>query len=174
LYSSLAFETDWLPEDRPVITLCTAVALTLSIEDVSGVSCDIKWPNDLLVDGVKVAGILVEATGDAVVVGCGVNLWWPGAPLFAGAIFENDPGPDAVSTIARGWVDRLREMVDAGPGSWPRAEYLQRSSTIGEDVTWDRGSGVAIGIARGGGLIVDTGNAETVLTAGEVHTHQER
>ena len=174
LYSSLALETSWPPQDRPVITLCTAVALASSIEDVAGVSCDVKWPNDLLIDGAKVAGILVEATADIVIVGCGANLWWPDSPAFASAILGDDPGPEVAVDIARGWADRLLEMLDAGPRSWPHAEYLARSSTVGRDVTWDGGSGLAVGIARRGGLIVDTGDGETVLTAGEVHTRQGR
>jgi BirA family biotin operon repressor/biotin-[acetyl-CoA-carboxylase] ligase len=157
-----------------VITLCTAVALASSIEDVAGVSCDVKWPNDLLIDGAKVAGILVEATADIVIVGCGVNVWWPDSPAFAGAILGDDPGPEVAVDIARGWADRLLKMLNAGPRSWPHGEYLRRSSTVGRDITWDGGSGLAVGIAQGGGLIVDTGDGETVLTAGEVHTRQGR
>jgi BirA family biotin operon repressor/biotin-[acetyl-CoA-carboxylase] ligase len=154
--------------------LCTAVALSLSIEAVAGVSCDVKWPNDVLIDGAKVAGILVEASDDVIVVGCGVNLWWPDAPSFAGAIFRDDPGPEIAASIGGGWADRLLEILDGGSRSWPRTDYLQRSSTIGSDVTWDAGSGLAVGIAQNGGLIVDSDGAEMILTAGEVHTHRGR
>jgi BirA family biotin operon repressor/biotin-[acetyl-CoA-carboxylase] ligase len=161
-------------EDRGVITLCTAVALASSLEEVARISCDIKWPNDLLTCGTKVAGILVETRADVVVVGCGVNLWWPDAPGFAGAVFVEDPGRDVAIGIARGWADRLLEMLDADPSSWPRAEYLRRSSTVGSEVIWETGEGLAVGIAAGGGLVVHTDAGETVLTAGEVHTRQPR
>jgi BirA family biotin operon repressor/biotin-[acetyl-CoA-carboxylase] ligase len=160
--------------DRAVITLCTAVALASSIEDVAGTPCDVKWPNDLLIEGKKVAGILVEATADVITVGCGVNLWWPDSPTYAGGVFDDDPGPDVAIDVAQQWVERLIEMLDAGPGAWPRTEYVERAWTVGRKVTWDGGTGRAVGIAPGGGLIVDTGKGETVLTAGEVHTHQER
>ena len=174
LFSSLAFEIDWPVEDRAVITLSTAVALALSLEDVARVSCDIKWPNDLLIGGTKVAGILVEAQADVVIVGCGVNLWWPEAPTFAAAVFDDDPGQDVGVRIARGWADRLLTILDADPSMWPRAEYLRRSSTVGREVIWETGEGRAVGIAPGGGLVVHTDAGETVLNAGEVHTRQQR
>jgi len=174
LFSSLAFESEWPVADRAVITLCTAVALASSIEDVAATTCDVKWPNDLLIRGDKVAGILVEATADSVAVGCGVNLWWPDPPTYAGAVFTDDPGPDVAVDIARGWVNGLLEMLAAGAGAWPRTEYLRRSWTVGRSVTWEGGEGRAVGIAPGGGLIVDTGDGETVITAGAVHTRQER
>lgn len=174
VFSSLALESDWPLADRAVITLCTAVALASSIESFTGISCDIKWPNDLLVSDAKIAGILVESTADVVVVGCGVNLWWPNAPTYAGALFESDPGPDVAADIAQGWADLLVRMLDGGPQEWPHAEYLRRSVTVGREVTWETGTGLAVGIAPGGGLIVDTGEEEIVLIAGEVHTRQGR
>ena len=174
LFSSLALTTAWPVGERAVITLCTAVALARSIESNSGVQCDVKWPNDLLVEGDKVAGILVEADGDTVTVGCGVNLWWPDAPTYACALFIEDPGSVIAMDIARAWVDGLLEMLDAGPSRWPRDAYLQRSWTVGRTVTWEGGSGRAVGVARSGGLIVDTADGEQIITAGEVHTHQGR
>jgi len=174
LFSSLACETNWPSVDRAVITLCTAVALAAAIEEVAEVSCDVKWPNDLLIGGAKVAGILVETIGDSITVGCGVNLWWRDTPPGAGAIFDGDPGKDVGVRLAREWVDRLLKILEAGPDAWPHAEYLRRSSTIGREVVWEMGVGTAIGIAPGGGLIVDTEGGEIVLTAGEVHTRQAR
>jgi len=174
MFSSLAFTTGWPVRERAVITLCTAVALARSIESNCGVECDIKWPNDLLVRGDKVAGILVEAERDTVTVGCGANLWWPDAPTYAGALFTDDPGPGIAMAIARAWVDGLLEILEAGPPGWPREEYLERSWTVGRNVTWEGGSGLAVGVAGNGGLIVDTIDGEQIITAGEVHTRQGR
>ena len=172
LFSSLAFVTDWPASDRSVITLCTSVALAASIEEASGVGCQVKWPNDLLIEGSKCAGILVEATDDSVVVGCGVNLWWPDSPPSAAAVFEDDPGGGVAIQIARMWVERLLGILDSGPGAWPRAEYLRRSWTVGRRVNWDGGTGIATGIASDGGLIVENDAGVTTITAGEVHTRQ--
>jgi BirA family biotin operon repressor/biotin-[acetyl-CoA-carboxylase] ligase len=174
LFSSLACECAWPVGSRAVITLCTAVALADSIERVSGRRCDIKWPNDLLLDAKKVAGILVETRSDTVTVGCGVNLWWPAAPEVAGALFAHDAAPGIAMDIATGWVERLLEILAADPQEWPRNVYLNRSWTVGRRVTWDGGTGRAIDIDPSGGLVVETTHGRTTITAGEVHTRQER
>ncbi|MGZ4466556.1 MAG: biotin--[acetyl-CoA-carboxylase] ligase, partial [Nocardioides sp.] len=58
----------WLP-------LLTGVALAEAVGEVTGVRASLKWPNDLLAgDGRKLAGILAESTGTAVVVGVGLNV----------------------------------------------------------------------------------------------------
>ena len=174
LFSSLAFDCAWPPGTRAVITLCTAVTLADSIERVSGRRCDIKWPNDLLLDAKKVAGILVETRSDAVTVGCGVNLWWPDAPEDVGAVFAHDPAPEIAMDMATGWVEGLLEILAADPQKWPRDAYLERSWTVGRRVTWDGGTGTAIDIDSNGGLVVETTHGSTTITAGEVHTRQER
>jgi BirA family biotin operon repressor/biotin-[acetyl-CoA-carboxylase] ligase len=174
LYSSFAFACAWPVVTRAVITLCTAVALADSIERVSGRRCDIKWPNDLLLDAEKVAGILVETRSDSVTVGCGVNLWWPEAPEAAGALFAHEPAPDIAMDIATGWVEGLLEILAAEPQEWPREAYVDRSWTVGRRVTWDGGTGRAIDIDPDGGLVVETAHGRTTITAGEVHTRQER
>lgn len=66
--------------EAPQLTLLTAVALRQAIAEVCGVNAGIKWPNDLLVGGRKICGILAEAATDAdgdidfAVVGLGLNL----------------------------------------------------------------------------------------------------
>lgn len=53
-----------------------AVALREAILETCGLDARLKWPNDLLLDGAKVSGILLERAGDALVVGIGVNVGW--------------------------------------------------------------------------------------------------
>jgi BirA family biotin operon repressor/biotin-[acetyl-CoA-carboxylase] ligase len=65
----------WLrPGDppAPTLSLVAGVALHRTLGDIPGML--LKWPNDVLVDGAKLAGVLLERQGDAVVVGIGVNL----------------------------------------------------------------------------------------------------
>ncbi len=174
MFSSYAFRSSWPPANQPLITLCTAVALAGTIEDLTGVATELKWPNDLLVGGHKVAGILVEAADSVVTVGCGVNLWWPTAPAFAGALLTEDPGPDLAAAMARGWVDALVEIVARGPEAWPRDRYTARSWTLGRRVSWAGGSGTAVDVDLAGGLVVDTGTGTEVVTAGEVHVPEAR
>ena len=174
MFSSFAFVSEWPPSDQPLITLCTAVALQAAIETATGVTPAVKWPNDLLVDDGKVAGILVESVDSVITVGCGANLWWPDAPEAAGALYAHDPGAGTAREIAVLWVDALIEILGEPPDVWPRDMYLARLWTMGRAVSWDGGTGRAIGIDDRGGLIVATAEGETVITAGEVHALEAR
>ncbi len=58
----------------PTLALVTVVALEEAVRVFLPAGATIKWPNDLLVDGAKLSGVLLERAGDAVVVGIGVNL----------------------------------------------------------------------------------------------------
>ena len=67
------------PQQAPQMTLVAAVAVTRAIEEVTGINPDIKWPNDILVNGKKVTGILTELQADpdrvkAIILGIGINV----------------------------------------------------------------------------------------------------
>jgi len=161
--ASYAFEVPWPEDRRGVLPLVAGVAAG----DVLDV--DLKWPNDLMVDGRKVGGILVEVAGDLAVAGCGVNLWWPDPPDGRAGLYADDPGPEAAERFARAWAERFGELVRLGPESWPRDSYRRRCRTIGADVVWEpEGRGRAVDVAADGGLVVVTDAATVVLHSGEV------
>lgn len=58
----------------PALSLVCGLAVAEAIETATGLAAQLKWPNDVLVGGRKVAGILLEADGDAVVAGLGINV----------------------------------------------------------------------------------------------------
>jgi BirA family transcriptional regulator, biotin operon repressor / biotin---[acetyl-CoA-carboxylase] ligase len=64
------------PDDPPphLLALVAANAVHALVAPLCAGQAQIKWPNDVLVDGAKIAGILLERAGDAVVVGVGVNV----------------------------------------------------------------------------------------------------
>ena len=111
-----------IPADRAVlITTCAAVAVAESIDDITGKSTEIKWVNDIFLNGKKVCGILNEATFDLetyglqyVVLGIGINVTPPknGYPNdinnIAGSIFENDDIlPDTKSRLIANVLNRF-------------------------------------------------------------------
>lgn len=167
--ASVAFAPAWDHEAWGLIPLATAVAVRAAILDVVGVATALKWPNDLLLGGGKVAGILAEASGGTVIVGCGINLFWNEPPDGAAALLPSDPGPDLGGVLAESWAGRLLDIVDGPPSDWPRDDYLAASLTVGAPVRWDGGEGVARDIDPGGGLIVDTPQRPVTLYSGEVH-----
>ena len=163
--ASLAMRPTWDLGSWPLIPLVAGLAAADTLEgDVT-----LKWPNDLLVGDDKVGGILVEGSGGVLVVGCGLNLWWPDAPAGSGALSLDDPGPEAVVATAAAWAERLLQRLATGAREWGRNDYLARSATIGRRVTWEpTGEGRATDIGDDGSLIVDTTLGTQRLIAGEI------
>ncbi len=58
----------------PQLSLVAGLAVAAAIEDLAGVAAVVKWPNDVLVEGRKLSGILLEAAGATVVCGIGINV----------------------------------------------------------------------------------------------------
>lgn len=162
--------TEWVNADR---ALAASFAVRLTESDrrpfslMAGVAAvratdgtSLKWPNDVMAADLKVGGILVERSGEVVVCGLGLNLWWPGAPAGAGALYEEDPGPERHAEIGGLWGAELMRLID-GDG-WPRDEYRSRCVTIGRQIRWDpEGSGRAVDVASDGGLVVETSDGKT-------------
>lgn len=79
IWMSLILKPELPPFKAPQFTLITAVAVTEAIRDATGVTPTIKWPNDLLLNGKKVTGILTELQADSdhirsIIIGIGVNV----------------------------------------------------------------------------------------------------
>jgi BirA family biotin operon repressor/biotin-[acetyl-CoA-carboxylase] ligase len=74
LYLSAVMALPCPTETVPVITLALGLAVQETLQRLTGVSCDLRWPNDVLISGRKCAGILVQLHGDRVIAGIGVNV----------------------------------------------------------------------------------------------------
>ena len=79
LYASILLRPAILPFDAPQLTFLSAVAVCRAIKSVTGLQATAKWPNDVLLNGKKVAGLLNEMSAETdrvnyVVLGIGVNL----------------------------------------------------------------------------------------------------
>lgn len=163
---SLAFKPGWAPEDLTIIPLLAGLAAV----DAMGEGVQLKWPNDVLVGDSKVAGLLAELFDGIVVMGMGVNLWWPDPPEGAGGLFDADPGAEEGRRLAEGWADALMALVEEGPESWPIDRYRSRCVTLGRSITWEPdGAGSAVDVGPRGGLIVETDAGRTALTTAGVH-----
>lgn len=163
--ASLAFAPGWEAAAWPRLTLVAGLAArTVAGEDVR-----LEWPNDVVLGDVKVAGLLTESAGGAVVVGLGMNLFWPSPLPGTGALLEEDPGPDRSRELAEAWAADLLRRIEPGPERWGRQEYESFCVTVGRDVAWDpAGRGRAVGVAADGGLEVETKQGPVVLHSGEV------
>ena len=181
------------PARRGWLPLLTGVAVATAVTQVAGVETRIKWPNDLLTADAKLAGILAEAAGDAVVVGIGLNVSTEPAELSRLLASTSPGGLPATSLAAAGAtaLDRgeLLLAILAGLEHWYRAwqqaggdpdrsglrqEYLRWSATIGRTVRAELPggqalSGPAVGVDSDGRLLVRVSSgAEVAVAAGDV------
>ncbi len=166
LAASLAFRPGWDPQTSPLLTLLAGLSAADVIDGAT-----LKWPNDVLIGEAKVGGILSELSDGVVVIGLGVNLWWPTPPVGVTAVHRNDPGREAGPRLAERWAESMLALVEAGPGAWPIDTYRRLCTTIGREISWQPdGSGRAVDIDHSGALIVETSSGRVLLTSGSV-TH---
>jgi BirA family biotin operon repressor/biotin-[acetyl-CoA-carboxylase] ligase len=185
LYLSAVLRPDLPPQRAPELTLVASVALCQVVRE-AGVEAGIKWPNDILRGGKKLAGILTELAAEPeaiqwVVLGIGVNL--NGRPedfpeeLRAGAtslaVERGQPVPRALFVAAL--LTRLEEWLDrhAEEGFEPvREAWREQSATLGREVhVLSEGAeldGVAEDIDERGALLVRTGAGLTRVVSGDV------
>jgi len=178
--SVLLVPGDVSAERWPWLPLMAGVATAAAVRRVTGVEVELKWPNDVLADGHKLGGLLlerVERDGEAAaVVGIGIN---------CSQTREELPIPEATSLalVTGAPVDRLTlvttlvEELTAHYDRWRggddlRAEYLELCRTPGEQVKvavpGGEVTGEAVDVDEAGRLVVRTSGGEEHLGAGDV------
>jgi BirA family biotin operon repressor/biotin-[acetyl-CoA-carboxylase] ligase len=146
----------------------------LAVADLAGAAARVKWPNDVLVDGRKVAGILAEGRPQEgwAVLGIGVNAALDLAVLPADVRERAGTLGLAPAELPRALQELLGALERrlAQPPEATLAALRERDALAGRPVRWDGGSGTGAGIADDGALLVrDAGGALHALAAGEVH-----
>ena len=79
IYMSLGLRPDYQPDIAPMVTLIQALAVAKAVQEVCGLQVEIKWPNDVVIHGRKICGILTEMSAETgyiqyVVIGTGINV----------------------------------------------------------------------------------------------------
>jgi len=74
IYCSVLLKLSLTPATLPIVTLLLGLATAEAIERSVGLACDLRWPNDVLVTGRKVAGILAQLESHSIVAGIGINV----------------------------------------------------------------------------------------------------
>ncbi len=171
-------------DDLHLCSGALALAAADACAEAAGVDPVLKWPNDLLVGGSKLAGVLAEADFEGsrlrgVVVGIGVNVGWPG-PAEAGGTCLDDAGGRAQPVDKEVLLDlmleglaRRRPLLDEEAGRRTLAdEVRRRCATVGQRVrvTLPNGdlTGVASTIDDAGYLVVETETGRRPVSAGDV------
>ncbi len=160
LYTSIVLKPD------PLLPLRAGIAVAAALTE-RGTAARLKWPNDVLVGGRKIAGILIEEADGAMILGIGVNL-------------DKAPYPGATSVRAAGGKvpvpeELLVRILDALLAPVPNevviARYRELCITIGKVVSVSIGaeevSGRATGIDREGRLMLETDAGRRIVSSGE-------
>lgn len=160
---------------QELLPLAAAVAACEAAEAVAPVECRVKWPNDVWVDGRKLAGILIEGRPQDgwAVLGIGLNVTTPELPTELADIATSLAIAAAAQAPTPGRVlDELVITLDHRLADAPAAiltAWRERDALRGSAVRWGDGEGTAAGIDDSGALLVETGSGTLALHAGEVN-----
>jgi BirA family biotin operon repressor/biotin-[acetyl-CoA-carboxylase] ligase len=160
-----------------LLSLSAGVAVAEVAADVAhgdGRESRLKWPNDVLIDGRKVAGILVEGRPQArwAVLGIGLNVAFAEAdfpPELRDRAATLGLEPAAVEPTLERLLASLERWI-AAPAGAILAAVRERDALRGGQVRWSDGDGLADGIDHEGRLLIATADGRRLaLEAGEVH-----
>lgn len=179
LLCSVLLRPDLDPSQMQLAVAAVALSLRAAIVRLSGVRPRLKWPNDLLIEDRKLAGVLAEIVqserGRAVVVGFGVNL--TSHPTQSAINLREASG---VTIDPRGLLDIVLEEIEPRRAQLESAdgrgallgEYRGALATLGRTVSVDMGERVHVGLAErvddAGRLVVRTNGVEMTFDTGDV------
>lgn len=186
LYMSILLRPQLPPYDAPKLTFLSVVALAETFKEVCNLKVEAKWPNDLLCNGKKIAGLLNEMSAEAdrlnqVIMGIGVNLNMT-AEQFpthlrtppTSAMLETGVKIDRIA-FTRTLLERLDSWYQTflQEGFTPvRSAWESISNTIGRKVAIDSGDQHLVGRVTGldnmGALLVQIGDSVQTIYAGDV------
>lgn len=186
LYMSVLLRPECSPEKLPTLTPCAALAVCRALERTCGVKAEIKWPNDLLIGGKKLCGILTEGVADtdgslAAVIGIGINLNTTAENFpedlrsSVCSVLEVTGRETDVQSLAEAVTDALEDIYErwcAGDCT-VRDEYRKLCVTLGKDVLVLRDGGAkyagALDIGEDFSLLVEyPGGSRENISFGEV------
>jgi BirA family biotin operon repressor/biotin-[acetyl-CoA-carboxylase] ligase len=191
LYVSLLLRPPLPPMDMPQITLTTAVAAVRALQRAAGLRPSIKWPNDLLVDGKKVGGILTEMETESdqiryLALGLGLNInnadFPPELAFTATSLFLAAGRTFSRVAILKAWLEEFESLYErflARDFSRILAEWKTYAVTLGHKVQVRQGQhlirGKAVDVDKDGALLVEQQEGLIIrVISGEIAPDPER
>ncbi|NPA49423.1 MAG: biotin--[acetyl-CoA-carboxylase] ligase [Thermodesulfobacteria bacterium] len=180
LYFSLLLKEP-LARPLPLYGLATAVGVAQALEEVIKIPFHLKWPNDILLRGRKVGGILLEAVSPALIVGIGLNVSFrredfpPEIREKATSIFEETGLLVSRAKILRAVLKRLEDryelLLEKGFSAIEK-DWRKRDVALGGRVVLRRGdqmlTGFSLGPSPDGTLLLKTPQGLLKLHSGEI------
>jgi BirA family transcriptional regulator, biotin operon repressor / biotin---[acetyl-CoA-carboxylase] ligase len=163
-----------------LLTLAAGVAIAEGVEAATSLAADLKWPNDLLVGGRKLAGILAEGHGEVVVLGYGINVLETAFPpeladratsleSALGRIVARDVVLDeTLAALSLRYDDLVAGRFDAILDAWRRRSPAAAGARVEWSTTRGTLAGVTAGIDDRGALRVRVGDRIERIVSGEL------
>jgi BirA family transcriptional regulator, biotin operon repressor / biotin---[acetyl-CoA-carboxylase] ligase len=178
LYMSVLLRLGPATNRLPELSFVTAIAVADAVDTLlpRAVRATLKWPNDVLVNGGKIAGILLEHADDVVIVGIGLNvLFAPHNVAYKTTTLAASGGIASVDAVRDNLLDRLAAALTLwlDHGFPPiRAAWMARGHPIGTPLRAGSGNhpieGTFAGLDDDGALLLDTEEGQKRVVGGEV------
>lgn len=177
---SLLWRFDRVVSQLAGLSLAVGVAIVRALHSV-GADVQLKWPNDIVVNGKKLAGILIELSGDAlepaaVVIGIGINVFSPGEVDQPVAWLSESAAPASRNRLLSALLNELHDVLTVFNVSgfkpfqqeWTKYCFHQDRPVLLSFTHSDPIEGVACGVNEHGALLVDTVTGMKSFHVGEV------
>lgn len=181
LYPSIVLRLPLAADSVPVLTLALGLATAEAIARATDLACDLRWPNDVLLEGKKCAGILVQAAGDAFIAGIGINVNQTAFPpeIAASATSlrlvsgREHCREDLLERLLRSVDSFVKMLLEGGPEPILRMFSRASSCVFGQRVVVEQHGarlvGLTEGLAPSGFLLLRQDDGSTrLITAGGV------
>jgi BirA family biotin operon repressor/biotin-[acetyl-CoA-carboxylase] ligase len=180
LYLSIILRLPLTPDALPVLAMALGLAAQRAVDDVAGVACDLRWPNDILLSEKKLAGILVQTADSAVIAGIGVNVNQASFPaelrsIATSLLLETGKEHSKEELLERIVMESLRYaglLADRGKGPTLRQFEARSSYVRGKSVDVESSDRIITGVTEGldenGFLLVRTPTCVETIVAGGV------
>jgi BirA family biotin operon repressor/biotin-[acetyl-CoA-carboxylase] ligase len=179
IYCSILLRLKLPPAHLPVASLLLGLAVAEAIEQCTQLVCDLRWPNDVLINEKKVCGILTQLVDGCVVAGIGLNVnnpaFEPGLRTPATSLLMESNGlvhsRESLVVALVASIDQFCQMLETqGPGAILQAFAARSSYVSGRRVTIEEGglTGITAGLDEYGflQLLTDSGQSHRLSAGG--------
>ena len=158
LACSLAVKQEDIKLEHTLIPLLSGYLFTEVLKDIN---LSLKWPNDIVLNNLKVGGILVEKSENNICIGMGINYFWdkPEVPG-AGSIFTKKQEDALINLHAEKWANSL--FFSLAKKNFDLVKYKQKLQTLGKIVEYPEGRGWAEDINEDGSLKIKSTDGEYI------------
>ena len=158
LACSLALKKEDIKLKHTLIPLVSGYVFTEVLNDIS---LNLKWPNDIVLNNLKVGGILVEKSENNICIGMGINYFWkkPEIPG-AGSVFTRKQEDSLINLHAEEWASEV--LSSLSKNHFDLNKYKQKLQTIGKIVEYPEGRGWAEDINEDGSLKIKSTDGDFI------------